>query len=61
MVNATETAKVNSLFTKRHQSSEVKKDLIYIQEKIKNKEMLTIGHLNSRQKDLLELVERNKR
>jgi len=46
---------------KRRQSSEVKKDLILVQERIKNNEIRTIDHLNARQKELLDVLEKNKK
>lgn len=42
----TEHAKVKSFLRKRHQSTEVKKDLIYVQMRIKEREIEKLSELS---------------
>ena len=46
---------------KRSQSSTVNSDLIYVQQSIKNREIQKISTLTSKQKELLGVVEKNKK
>ena len=45
---------------KKYQSSETKNDLIFVQDRIKKRESDKIRALTSKQKELLNIVEKNR-
>ena len=54
-------AGVRSSYSKSFRASQVKNDLIKVQERIKERDMKTIDFLTTRQKSLMEIVEKSKR
>lgn len=56
-----EHSRIKTFYSKRFISSQVKNDLINVQENIKNRELEKISDLNSRQQQLLEIVEKTRR
>jgi hypothetical protein len=57
----TDHAKTKAFLDKRSRSGSVKNDLIYVQQSIKHREIQRIGVMTARQKELLGVVERNRR
>ncbi len=56
-----EHSKIKVQVDKKYKSSEVKNDLISVQEKIKDRESRKISFLNNRQQELLSIVEKNRK
>jgi hypothetical protein len=56
-----EHSRIKTFYSKRFISSQVKNDLIGVQESIRNREMEKITDLSSRQQQLLEIVEKTRR
>lgn len=56
-----EHSRVKSLYNKKYISSQVKNDLINVQDSIKKREIEKISTLSSRQQQLLDIVEKTRR
>lgn len=56
-----EHSRVKSLYSKKYISSQVKNDLIGVQDSIRRREIEKISSLSSRQKQLLDLVEKTRK